>query len=355
MKVLIDTTPVSPDTQSAHKVRGVGRYISMLIKYLSIYDANTTYIFAKTTKELEQDTDVIHFPYFEPFFLAAPFYKYRKSIVTIHDLTPIVFKDKFPVGVKGVFNWKIQQFLLKKVNAIITDSESSKRDIERFTGISSNKIFVTYLAADPIYTPIRNQKVIENILKKYSLPPRFLLYVGDATWNKNLPRLIASVKRQELPLVVVGKALHSDEFDSRHPWNKDLLFARSTFRNDKQFISIGFVPDYDLACIYSSAELLLMPSLYEGFGLPVLEAMNCGCPVVCSRLGSLPEVAGKAAVYVDAYSIDSITSGIESIVKNNEKKRELSLHSVEQSQKFSTRKMIEDTVRVYRQVYENEK
>jgi glycosyltransferase involved in cell wall biosynthesis len=347
MKVAIDFSPLS----SGHSVRGVGFYLKHLKDALEKLHTKNSYIFFTDTSELHESFDVIHYPYFDPFQRTLPYQKKHKTVVTVHDLTPIVFPELFPVGVRGRLNWEMQKRSLRRVDAVITDSECSSRDVIRFTGIPGKKIASVYLAAGEEFRVV---KVSENEKKKlqerYNLPEKFVLYVGDVTPNKNLPRLIEALKRLNIPLVMVGKALHEREYDGTHPWNKDLVTVHRLTDDDKNIHILGFVPSDDLVALYNIATAFVFPSLYEGFGLPVIEAMASGCPVITTREGSLPEVAGDAPLYVDARHSDNIAEGIKKVFADKELRQQLSVKGLKQAEKFSWKKTAEETIRVYEKV-----
>ena len=167
------------------------------------------------------------------------------------------------------------------------------------------------------------------------------------TWNKNLPRLVKAAQKAEVPLVMVGKALINKDIDASNPWNKDIVAVQNLIKNDKSIICPGFVSTEELVLLYNMATVFIMPSLYEGFGLPIVEAMSCGCPVVTAKEGSLPEVAGEAAFYVDGYSIDAIANGIKEVFFNTNLQKQLSEKGLQQAKKFSWKKTAEQTVAVY--------
>jgi glycosyltransferase involved in cell wall biosynthesis len=349
MKIAIDISPL----QTGHKVRGAGFYLENLKRALVKYYPKNEYKFFTRGENLPENVDLVHFPYFEPFFLALPIYKKYLTVVTVHDLTPIVFKKHFPRGIRGEIKWQMQRYALKKAHAIITDSESSKKDIVKRVGVPADKIFVIYLAAGEEFKIIPNlESVAKNLKEKYKLPEKFVLYVGDVTWNKNLPRLIEAIKSVNVPLVMVGKALVSEDFDRSNPWNKDLAKVQDLAKNDKDIIRLGFVSTEDLVGIYNLATVFAMPSLYEGFGLPILEAMSCGCPVVTTKQGSLSEVAGEAALYVDAYSKESIAEGIKEVFDNPILQKKLLQDGLKRVGKFSWKKTAEETLDVYKKVIE---
>ncbi|MEK7450492.1 MAG: glycosyltransferase family 1 protein [Patescibacteria group bacterium] len=350
MNIGIDVSPLVGARNLAHRVRGTGFYIENLKKSLLQYYPRNKYTFFTRGQNLPKNTDLIHYPYFEPFFLTVPIYKKYKTIVTVHDLTPLVFPRFFPRGIKGELKWQLQKIALRRADAIITDSLSSRRDIVRHTGISEDKISVVYLAAGEEFKKLKIGNWESEIKKKYSLPDKFILYVGDATWNKNLPRLIEAAKSMKIPLVMVGKALIDKGFDRDNPWNQDLVRVEKLIEKDRNILRLGFISTGDLVMIYNLATVFAMPSLYEGFGLPILEAMSCGCPVVTTKEGSIPEIAGNAAFYVDAYDINSISNGIKKMLTDDTLGYGLSKKGILQAKKFSWKKTAKETFSMYEKI-----
>jgi glycosyltransferase involved in cell wall biosynthesis len=346
MKIAIDVSPLQTD----HKVRGVGFYLEHLKNALLKYYPKNDYVFFQRGDKLPRDVKIVHFPYFEPFFLALPIYNQFKTVVTVHDLTPIVFPEAFPRGIKGEIKWQMQRFALKRANAVITDSQSSKKDIQKYAGVRENKLHVVYLAAGEQFKQIKSGNWADEIKKRYGLPDRFLLYVGDVTWNKNLPRLITAAKNTKLPLVMIGKSLVSETYDKNNPWNADLNRINELASGDKNIMRLGFVTAEELVQIYNLATVFVMPSLYEGFGLPILEAMACGCPVISSKEGSLPEVAGDAVYYIDAYDVDSMTEGIKKVFNDSKLREELREKGFKNAQRFSWKKTAGQTLEIYNKI-----
>ena len=337
MKVAIDISPLNQGNYLHHRVRGTGSYINGLRQGLTKYYPKNKYIFFNQGEKLSKDIDLIHYPYFEPFFLTLPLKKTHKTVVTVHDLTPLVFKDKFPSGIKGGVRWAVQKRLLQMADAVITDSISSKKDIEKFTKISPSKIHVVYLAADEKFKKLEIGNWKLEIQKRYGLPESFLLYVGDATWNKNLPNLIKAVGRTRHHLVIVGKAFKNEDFDKSNPWNQSLAEAQTLAKLNKKVIVLGFLNSNDLAKIYKSATAFIMPSFYEGFGLPVLEAMASGVPVITSNTSSLKEIGKDAVYYVDPEKSGKING---TLIKKG----------IKRSKQFSLKKTIDETIKVYDEI-----
>lgn len=348
MKIAIDVSPL----QTGHKIRGVGFYLEYLKQSLVKYHPQHEYQFFTDSKELNSSIDLVHYPYFDPFFLTLPTLKKYKTVVTVHDLTPLIFPEHFPVGVKGSLRWQLQKMNLKKVDAILTDSESSKKDILRIIGVPAKKVSVSYLAAGDEFQKISDQRArIDAVRKKFALPEKFILYVGDVTWNKNLPNLIAAVQQKNLPLVMVGKSLVQKDFDKTNPWNRDLVEVQKLVQNDPSIFLLGFVSTEELVALYNCATVFVMPSLYEGFGLPVIEALQSGCPVVTTKGGSLPEVAEDAVYYVDEHSVESISKGLYEVYSNVTLQKELSQKGIKQAKKFSWKKTADQTLAVYQSIY----
>ena len=359
MNIAFDISPLKGDRADSHKVRGSGFYVENLKKALEQYDNSNKYTFFARGDKLPKNIDLVHYPYFEPFFLTLPFKKLVPTVVTVHDLTPLVFPEHFPAGIKGNIKWQIQKKSLLGCQAIVTDSENSKKDIGRFTNIPGEKIHVVYLAPAPEFKklPARQASPGEaggEIKQKYHLPDIFVLYVGDVTWNKNLPKLLQAIKTINIPLVMVGKALVEDNFDKNNRWNQDLIKVQEECRRNKKILRLGFVPEDDLAKIYNQAHVLTMPSLYEGFGLPVLEALACGCPVITSRNSSLKEISGESAIYIDPENIDNITSRTSQILnlkRESDEYKKLQQAGMSWVAKFSWEKTAKETINIYNQVH----
>ncbi len=352
MVIGIDNSPLVSTHKLAHKIRGTGFYTKHLIEALEKYHPENKYVFFQQGTKPQQQIDLFHFPYFDPFFLTLPFKKLGKTIITIHDLTPIIFPELFPIGIKGRVKYSIQKQVSKRADAIITDSESSKKDIIKLLSIKDNKVFSIPLAAGEHFkkfTVSHAQK--ENVLKKYNIPEKFALYVGDATPNKNLPSLIDAVRIADVPLVIVGGAIAKEDIDRKHPWNKDIVYAQQAAFKNKKIKIVGFVSDDDLVFLYNIATVFVFPSLYEGFGLPILEAAACGCPVITARGGSIPEVIGDAGIYINPQNPYEIAKAISSVFEDEKKRNDLSKKGIVQAAKFSWKQTAHNTIKVYEKIY----
>ena len=289
--------------------------------------------------------DLLHYSYFHPYFLTLPAKKpTRGMVVTIHDLIPLIYPVHNPPGIRGRLNFLEQKRRLRNADAIITISETSKKDICRFLKINPDKIHVVYLAPKDIFKSKVSDSMYRYIESKYKLPAKFVLYVGDINYNKNIPGLIKAVKLSGIPLVIVGKnALKIEELaQSNHPEHIHLKEILTDIKS-KGVVRLGFVPDEDLAAIYGLAGVYCQPSYYEGFGLVILEAQACGCPVITSNTSSMPEIAGKGAILVDPYSVDDIIRGMKEVSKNREKVVKAGFGNIK---RFSWEKCARETLKV---------
>lgn len=344
MKIAIDVSPLT----SGHKVRGVGFYLKHLLSALKTYHPEHEYIeFSKKVPNV----DVVHYPYFDLFSRTLPLFSGKNVVVTIHDVTPLAFSDLFPVGIRGKAKLLLQKKLVRKIGRVLTDSKSSKKDIEKYLGISASKIDVAYLAAGENFKQINNQQMFRSVTTKYHLPSRFALYVGDGTPNKNVLRLAQASLSTQVPLVIAGKVFTDESVDTAHPWTKEIGEVRKLAKMHPEKIHLlGFVSDDELVALYNMAKVFIMPSLYEGFGLPIVEAFACGCPVVASDRGSLKEVIGDAALVVDPYDIAAMAHAIERAVGDVKLARLLQTKGLRQGEHFSWKKTADATVATYEKV-----
>lgn len=306
MKIAIESSSLTGPQQ----YRGVGSYTKHLLESLRIYEPSHTYISFIKGEKIPK-ADVIHYPYFDPFFLTLPIRKDRSTVVTVHDVIPLSYPDKFPRGIWGEIKWQIQKLSLRRACDILTDSKASKKDIQNVTGIISSKIHVVYLAPSPLFKPVEAKDTLRSVMKKHRLPQRFLLYVGDVNWNKNIPGLLNAYavfrsRNNDIKLVLVGKSFLDTSLAEVTEINKTV----QELGLETHVVRPGFVEAEDLPAIYSSSLLYIQPSIAEGFGLPALEAMACNCRVVTSFASSLSEIAGPA-ILCDPHSSESIVKSIE--------------------------------------------
>lgn len=346
MKILIDTSPLA----NANSTRGVGAYTRFLtqeLEKINDIDLKTSFQPGDAT---EFKPEVVHYPYFDLFFLTLPVIQRQPTVVTVHDVIPLRFPEFYPPGVRGRLKLEKQKIALKQAAAVITDSESSKQDIVRFLHISADKVNVVYLAANPkLKTP--SQSVVNQVRRKYDLPQIFGLYVGDINYNKNLPGLIASLKYlpDEFRLVLVGRSFKPQKIPE---WQRiERQMALSDVAGRVKFLNeITGDANQELSAIYAAAAAYIQPSLYEGFGLPVLEAMQCQTPVVATNTSSLKEVAKGHAVFVGTEA-EQIAAGIQTVLDwNNVTRSQVIKAGFEWSQSFSWKQTAHETYQIYQQV-----
>jgi len=341
MKVAIDTTPLQNQSAS----RGIGMYTKHLVKYLK--NIPSLEIIEHQQGELPEDVELIHYPFFDLYFRTLPLRKPLPTIVTIHDLTPLVLDDLYPTGIKGKLNFMVQKRSLSSVNAIITDSQSSRHDIVKFLGIPAQKIHPILLAPqDGLDQDVSSEK-LHQVVKKFNLPHHFILYVGDINPNKNIRGLVAASQQISVPLVIVGKQAVMPDFDHKHTETQDLKWLQQTSKKSKNIIRTGFVQFDELGALYKLADVYCQPSLYEGFGLPVLEALSMGCPVVCPKHSSLIEVGGPAVVYAGP-NPDKLAKALKFVIDLTESNRQrLILEGKKHAETFSWQKTAQQTYHVY--------
>jgi len=315
IKIAIDISP----TRDTNAVRGVGYYTSNLVSALQ-KETKTNLLYKNyqidlitNINDLQSNIyDLIHYPYFDPFKLTLPKKTKIPTIVTVHDLIPRQFKSHFPVGIKGEIKWLIQKHRLLKINKILTVSNYSKNIINKITKYKLNNIFVTHLAADPSFKVSLNTQKLKEIQKKYRLPSKFILFVGDINWNKNIPTLVKACLKLNYPLVIVGSAATKKDIPN-HPWTKDIIWLRSIYQQTKtnNLILTGFVPDEDLPFIYNLATIYCQPSYAEGFGLPLIQAMQSGCPIIYSKESCLDEIMNGNGLKFNPYSQNDLEKSIK--------------------------------------------
>lgn len=282
--------------------------------------------------------DVLHVTYNAP--LVSP----CRTVVTVHDVSFRLFPKFFSLRDRllfvTVFRWS-----LHKASAVITVSYAARNDILRFYPFLSGKVFVTYEAASDYFAPVCENDKVEVVLSQYGICRPFILAVGNLQPRKNLGRLIEAyrllsrVMENPPALVLVGKPGYG---------YSNLIAQCNDLRSSGQLIMTGYVPLDDLRVLYSAASLFVYPSLYEGFGLPVLEAMACGTPVVTSNISALPEIADDAAILVDPTDVRDIARAMEAVLSNEALAKELSKRGLRRAREFSW----ERTARETREIYE---
>ena len=290
------------------------------------------------------DIDILHIPV-HWYNQITPFVLNReiKKVLTLHDLTPILFPEMHTRETN--LTWKSSlKFIKNRTNVMICDSISTKNDCIKLLNIPEKRLRVIPLSADEQYKPLKNKKQIHDELKsEYKIDTPFILFVGTLEKRKNVPTLLKSFYKLkkckiEHKLVIVGGK----------GWKYTKIFDLiEEFNLKGDVIFTDYVTDEYLVKLYNAADLFVYPSLYEGFGLPPLEAMACGCPVITSNTSSLPEVVGDAGIMIDPNDIDSLTESMHKILTDNELRKEMSRKSLERAGMFSWKKTTKETWDVY--------
>lgn len=270
-----------------------------------------------------------------------------RSVVTIHDCIHLMFPQYLPSRLAYVYAKAAMWTATRKAARILTVSEASKRDILRFFNVPAEKVSVIYNAIDARFLGPADQTRMDLVRQRYQLDHPFVLYAGNIKRHKNVERLIDAFGRarsgcpDDLRLIIIG-----DEI-SKYP---ALRQAVHKHRLDKYVRFLGFQPHETLAAFYRLARAFVFPSLYEGFGLPPLEAMACGTPVVTSNVSSLPEIAGGAALLVDPYDADDIAEGIRRAVTDESLRGDLVARGLARARTFSWSQSVREIHRIYMEV-----
>lgn len=380
MKILIDALGI------VNKTTGVGQYSLQLLNALSEIDSKNDYyiclqkrlndshpIFSLKNKRnftlIRADVSAIgpkkqfyyynllrrnrfKFDLFHSLNSELPLCGKTKSIVTFHDLKYIkypYFLNKFST-IKSKYLKYIMKKGARKASKIIAVSQSTKNDIIHLLGIEKDKITVIYEASNlSMYPKANGVTSNSDILKKYSVKKPYFLYVGEKRPHKNLEGLIKAF------------AIFKEKYDQ---WNSCLVISGKKYSTYHEYITTtenlgvkdsliftGFIPEKYLKTIYTEAEALLLISFYEGFGIPILEAMECGIPVITSNISSMPEVAGEAALLVDPNNIQEIVEKMNSIVSSKTLRKQLIESGFKRVKQFSWERTARQTLEVYNEIY----
>lgn len=352
MKIAIDA-----QTTLGQKT-GFGFYVKNLTEALIKIDKSDKYNLVKPNTDKDFTTlkrwwwDQVSFPQkarkervkllHQPCFSAPIFYK-GKVIVTCHDLISVFFPENLPL-VSRLFYSKWMPFSYRKATLIIADSEHTKKDLMALLKIPASKIRVIHLATSKEFRPIKAKKNLNQICRKYHTGKYYFLHVGTLEPRKNLEFLVRSysliARDISENLVITGKK----------GWYYEGLFALvKQLKLEDRVIFTGYVDERDLPALYSGASALVFPSLYEGFGLPPLEAMACGTPVISSNTSSLPEVIGSAGILLPPRDERKWAKNMLKIIKDKGLAMTLKKMGPIQARRFSWEETARKTVEVYRE------
>lgn len=369
------------DATSLTGLSGVGiiKYITKIVEYTSSKKIDC-FLFAKNDLKVNIAGSHIKFikesgkgfsrPYWDQFIIPKLIKKYKidlyhapsnlglpaypknpcKLVVTIHDIAPAVLPDYYKRASKEIF---LEYQSYPGISAMFADkviavSASTKKDICRIFNIEAAKIRVIFQGDDEKIARNLDKNILEAYQKKYGFGEDYIMYVSEIALRKNhenLFRAFGEVRRKtgrDTKLLLAGRA--HEEF------TEPLRKVIADIGQEKNIIFLDYVPEDALSVLLSYARLMVYPSLYEGFGLPILEAMACGCPVVCSNVSSLPEVAGKAARLFDPYDIKSIAEAIEFGISDEAWRKKTVEKGFLRVNDFSWEKTQKETFDVYRKL-----
>jgi len=281
--------------------------------------------------------DIFH----NPRNFGLPLYSPCKCVVTIHDIIPMIFSKVYLQSIveKKYYNMSIRAAITRSAK-IITDSKFSRDELIKHLGVKGDKIEVVYLGCGDEFRVIDDSRLLQQVLDKHGVYRPFIVTIGGSEYRKNIARLIDVFQTkfaEDYQLVVIGGA-----------WRKfDLRQDRGSLSN---VVFTGPVTQEELVSLYSLASLFVFPSLYEGFGLPVLEAMACGVPVAASNSSSIPEVAGDAALMFDPMDENQMYLSIKKILDSKSLQKELTCKGLEQVKLFRWEDTLRQTMQIYRDV-----
>ncbi|MBE3560622.1 MAG: glycosyltransferase family 4 protein [Ktedonobacteraceae bacterium] len=289
--------------------------------------------------------DLYHIPYFAP-----PLLMRTPTVVTIHDVIPLRL-----AAYRSSARVKTYTALIARAAAradmIITVSEHARRDIMDALTLPPERVRVTYEAAGEQYRPVSDPAELARVRARYGLSERYVFYLGGLDQRKNVPQLVRAFARvyrllgdPNLQLFISG-----DPDRQRGPLFPDPRPVAAELGITRQVLC-RFVEEEDKPAVYSAASLFVFPSLYEGFGLPPLEALACGAPVVCSNRTSLPEVVGDAAITVDPQECEALAEAMHRVLAHSALQADLRVRALEQAAKFSWRRTAEETLKIYEEI-----
>jgi glycosyltransferase involved in cell wall biosynthesis len=357
---------------------GIGNYIKHLIKYLAEFDQENEYRifllepefsrFVLPGKNFEKikvtahwyswveqiilpfqfrkkKLDLMHFPHFN-----APIFYSGKRVITIHDLTPKFFPGhKMNSFFRRTGFWFVFYFGIKKAKKIIVPSRATKNDIIKYFKTKPEKIEVIYEGIN-FKKKSQTPNVRDSRHSVSETSQKYILYIGVWRNHKNLIGLIKAFDillkkyKVDCKLVLGGK---------ENPYYPEIRKTWQSLNLKKNIVCPGFIPEKDLSIFYQNAELVVIPSFYEGFGLVGLEAMSFGKPVVCSDIPALKEVFGSAALFFNPYNPSDMAEKIFKVLKDKKIKQDLIIKGFKQIEKYSWEKMVQRTLEIYKEVLKN--
>lgn len=288
--------------------------------------------------------DLIHSPsYVQPMICPT------RSVVTMLDLSFLRMPETFNRWNRNYLA-TMTRITAHRCDRILTISESTRQDVIRFFGIPASKVEVTYLGVDPVFRKIEDEQLLADFRVRRDVPERFLFYVGTLEPRKNVERLVEAYAQLKKSVDIPHKLV----LGGAKGWLYERIFARvQELGLQESVIFTSYIPYDELPLWYNCADIFIYPSLYEGFGLPPLEAMACGTPVVTSSASSLPEVVGEAAVTVDPYDVDALARAVAKVLSDPALRDRLAAQGPLQAARFSWQATAAQTLQAYKRVLDS--
>ena len=353
---------------------GIGQYILHLVDGLAKVDRENEYFLLQSRKDettiLEQPNfrrvslwtpshhrlermslnvelvrlglDILHSPDFIP-----PDRPRCRSVITVHDLAFLLYPH-FLTKESARYYGHIDQ-AVRWSDQIIAVSQNTKRDAIQHLGVPEDKITVVYEAANAIFRPIDREEAREQVFRRHGIDQRFLLFVSTIEPRKNVPTLLRALKQL---LECYKETVHLVLAGGKGWLSEDAFALVEQLKLEKHVHFVGRVSSEDLLYLYNAAELMAHPAFYEGFGLPPLEAMACGLPVIVSNVASLPEVVGDAGLLIDPNNVDELTVSMWRVLNDPEARREMREKGLRQAARFSWERAATETAAIYRRAVE---
>jgi glycosyltransferase involved in cell wall biosynthesis len=277
----------------------------------------------------------------------------QRSVATVHDLGYHYYPEAHTLFQNMYLRWSTR-YNARAATCVLADSAATRRDLLHYYRVPESKITVVYPGCDESLTPVTDPALLAAVRARYGIPGPYLLYVGTLHPRKNLGALINAFASGFYSPAPHLRSLFSDLYlvlAGQKGWLYDDVFAQVQRLNlGERVLFTGYVPDTDLPALLSGALAFVYPSLYEGFGLPVLEAMACGTPVICSNVSSLPEMAGDAALLVDPRDVDDMADAIAQLMADEGLRRELVDRGFRQISKFSWQRSADQVLHILEDV-----
>jgi glycosyltransferase involved in cell wall biosynthesis len=318
---------------------GFHRYPNFSVRQLPVKNPYVRVPLFLAWQSLKDSVDILHVQYNSPFFFKG------KLVVTIHDLGFLHIPDSFS-RLENLRLRVLTKYTAKKSDRILTGSEYSKNDIIRKYGIEAEKVTVIPYGVSPLFGSDRDPKKIQKTLRKYNIPEKYFLSVGRLNPRKNLVSLAKAFNRLKkthgLPhkLVIVGI----------EDYNTSQIFRSVKEINREDILFTGFVADEDLPYVYAQAQVFIYPSLFEGVGLPVLEAMRSGVPVVTSNTTSLREIVRDAAITLDPLDVEALCQAVWTLVSDDRLREDYIQKGCSRSEEFSWKTTAQRTLETYKRM-----